>query len=77
MTSHSNATWLGYCRAGFEPDLAAEFTAMAGAKPTSLSAVPSSGYVLATFGGRDARKAQSQLAWSKLVFARQFLRAQA
>ena len=75
MIPTSNASWLGYCRAGFEPDLAAEFTALAGTKPIALAAVPSSGYVLATFAGRDAKKAQSQLAWSKLVFARQFLRA--
>ena len=75
MISNSNSSWLGYCRAGFEPDLAAEFTALAGAKPCETSAVPTSGYVLATFAGRDAKRAQSQLTWSNLVFARQFLRA--
>ena len=48
---------------------------MTGVAPFSLSAAPSSGYVLATFSGRDAKKAQPQFAWSKLVFARQFLRA--
>ena len=77
MTSPSNATWLGYCRAGFEPDLAAELTALAGARPIAMSAEPTSGHVLATFAGRDARKTKSQFAWSKLVFARQFLRADA
>lgn len=76
MISNPISSWLGYCRAGFEPDLAAEFSAVAGAKPLAMSAVPSSGYVLVTFAGRDARKAQSQLTWPKLVFARQFLRAQ-
>ncbi|MEO8104369.1 MAG: 23S rRNA (cytidine(2498)-2'-O)-methyltransferase RlmM, partial [Betaproteobacteria bacterium] len=75
MTSTSNASWLAYCRAGFEPDLAAEFAAVAGAKPIAALAVPSSTYVLATFAGRDARKAQSNIAWSKLVFARQVLRS--
>ena len=77
MISNSNATWLGYCRAGFEPDLAVEFTAVAGAKPSAILAAPSSGFVVATFSGRDAKKAQSQLAWPKLVFARQFLLANA
>ena len=77
MISTSTATWLAYCRAGFEPDLAAEFTAIAGAKPASAQAVPTSGYVVATFAGRDARKAHAHLAWSKLVFARQLLLAEA
>jgi 23S rRNA (cytidine2498-2'-O)-methyltransferase len=77
MTSNQNASWLAYCRAGFEPDLAAEFTALAGAKPFAMRAAPASGYVLATFAGRDARKSQVQLSWSKLVFARQIMRAQA
>lgn len=77
MIPTANASWLGYCRAGFEPDLAAEFAALAGAKPFAMLAVPSSGYVLATFVGRDAKRAQSQLTWPRLVFARQFLRAQA
>ncbi len=43
----------------------------------AIVAVPTSGFVLATFAGRDARKSQANLAWPKLVFARQFLRAQA
>lgn len=77
MTSASNtsatASWLGYCRAGFEPDLAAEFTHIAGAKPVSLLAVPDSGYVLATFAGREVKRAQSQLVLPRLVFARQCL----
>ena len=77
MIPNPNATWLAYCRAGFEPDLAAEFTSLAGAKPFAMQAVPTSGFVLATFSGRDIRKAQSQLGWSKLVFARQLMRASA
>ncbi len=77
MISNSNASWLGYCRAGFEPDLVAEFTALAGGAPAAVSAVPSSGFALVTFTGREVKKAQSQLAWPKLVFARQFLRADA
>jgi len=75
MTTTPNASWLGYCRAGFEPDLAAEFISMAGAKPSAIVAVPASGFVHITFSGRDVKRAQSQLVWSKLVFARQFLRA--
>ncbi len=77
MISNPTSSWLGYCRAGFEPDLAAELSTLAGAKPSAMSVAPSSGYVHVTFAGRDAKKAQSQLAWSKLVFARQFLRAHA
>ncbi|MEP7155791.1 MAG: 23S rRNA (cytidine(2498)-2'-O)-methyltransferase RlmM [Betaproteobacteria bacterium] len=75
MITTPNASWLGYCRAGFEPDLAAEFISMAGAKPSAITAVPLSGFVHVTFSGRDAKRAQSQLTWSKLVFARQFMRA--
>ena len=77
MTTIPNASWLGYCRAGFEPDLVAELTAMAGAKPSAVTAVAGSGFVHIAFSGRDAKRAQSQLTWSKLVFARQFLRADA
>jgi 23S rRNA (cytidine2498-2'-O)-methyltransferase len=77
MTSNTTASWLGYCRAGFEPDLAAEFSALAGAKPSDILAVPLSGYVLITFGGRDVKKAAAQLHWPKMTFARQFLRADA
>lgn len=75
MKSEIEISWLGYCRAGFEPDLAAEFTAMAGAQPVAMSAVPFSGHVLVTFSGRDAKRAKAQIAWSNLVFARQLLLA--
>ena len=76
LAPNTMAPWLGYCRAGFEPDLATEFLALAGVKPITLAAVPLSGYVHVTFAGRAAKKAHAQLAWSKLVFARQFMRAQ-
>ena len=77
MFSNTSSSWLGYCRAGFEPDLAAEFSALAGAKPSGILAVPQSGYVLITFGGRDVKKAAAHLQWPKMTFARQFLRADA
>ena len=75
-SANALASWLGYCRAGFEADLAAEFIALADAKPVAFAATPLSGYVHVTFAGRDAKKAASRLMWPKMVFARQFLRAQ-
>ncbi len=77
MTNIPHTAWLGYCRAGFEPDLAAEFSALAGATPAALVAVPASGFVVATFSGRDAKRVQGKLNWPQTVFARQCLRAQA
>ncbi|MBL8523006.1 MAG: 23S rRNA (cytidine(2498)-2'-O)-methyltransferase RlmM [Betaproteobacteria bacterium] len=76
MTIVQQVTWLGYCRAGFEPDLAAEFAALAGCTPTSVIAHPASGYAAATFSGRDAKRIRNTLSWSDLVFARQCMMSQ-
>ena len=73
MQPTNQRSWLCYCRAGFEPDLVQELAAMAAAKPTAMAAVPASGFVLVTFSGRDAKRAQSQIDWPTSVFARQCL----
>lgn len=65
-------TWLAYCRAGFEGDLVEEFQALAGTSAQEVRAAPGSGFVHATFS-RRARKP----VWRELVFARQFLSADA
>jgi len=70
-------SWLAYCRAGFEPDLAAEFTARFGATPRALAALPLSGFVLATFAQKDAKRAAVLADWRDWIFARQILRANA
>ena len=70
-------SWLAYCRAGFEPDLAAEFSAQFGATPQTLLAVPLSGFVSATFLRKDARRAAAIADWRDWIFARQILRTSA
>ena len=70
-------SWLAYCRAGFEPDLAAEFAAKFGAPPRALIAVPLSGFVLATYLQKDAKRAAAHADWRDWIFARQMLRANA
>ena len=70
-------SWLAYCRAGFEPDLAAEFCVKFGATPHTLVAVPLSGFVLATFLQSDARRAAAIADWRDWIFARQMLRTSA
>jgi len=76
MTSIPQTAWLGYCRAGFEPDLAAELATLAGCTPSSVLAAPASGFVVVTFSGRDAKRVQAKLSWPDLVFARQCMQAQ-
>lgn len=68
---------LAYCRAGFEPDLVAEFTAKFGATPQAILATPLSGFVLATFGYKNAKRAAALADWREWIFARQMLRANA
>ena len=68
-------SWLAYCRAGFEPDLVAEFRLRLGAAPRSLSAAPLSGFVLATFAQKDVKRAAALADWRDWIFARQMLRA--
>ena len=70
-------SWLAYCRGGFEPDLAAEFTSRFGAPPRTLVATPLSGFVLASFSQKDAKRAAALANWRDWVFARQMLRASA
>ena len=62
-TPAPTVSWLAYCRAGFEPDLAAEFSAKFGATPRTLIAAPLSGFVLATFLQKDARRAAAIADW--------------
>ena len=76
-TPAPTVSWLAYCRAGFEPDLAAEFSAKFGATPRTLIAAPLSGFVLATFLQKDARRAAAIADWRDWIFARQMLRANA
>lgn len=70
-------SWLAYCRAGFEPDLAAEFKLRFGVTPHTLLAEPLSGYVLATFLPKDAKRGAALADWRDWIFARQMLRANA
>ena len=79
MTNNAAPTvsWLAYCRAGFEPDLAAEFALRFGAAPHSLLATPLSGFVLATFLQKDAKRAAALADWRDWIFARQMLRTNA
>ena len=75
--SASTVSWLAYCRAGFEPDLGAEFTLRFGATPYALVAAPLSGFVLATFSQKEAKRAAALADWRDWIFARQMLRANA
>ena len=68
-------SWLAYCRAGFEPDLAAEFKMRFAATPQALLAAPLSGFVLATFLPKDAKRGAALADWREWIFARQMLRA--
>ena len=70
-------SWLAYCRAGFEPDLAAEFKMRFAATPQALLAAPLSGFVLATFLPKDAKRGTALSDWREWIFARQMLRANA
>jgi 23S rRNA (cytidine2498-2'-O)-methyltransferase len=64
---------LCYCRAGFEPDLAAELQERAGAAgvPAYARTERNSGYVL--LQGADGHALARALPWRELVFARQKL----
>ena len=77
MTTLSTVSWLAYCRAGFEPDLAAEFKVRFGATPHALIAKPLSGFVLASFLPKDAKRGTALADWRDWIFARQMLRANA
>ena len=77
VPNENTVSWLAYCRAGFEPDLAAEFTAKFGATPRTLVALPLSGFVIATFLQKDAKRAAAHADWRDWIFARQMLRANA
>ena len=65
---------LCYCRAGFEPELAAELTTRAaeGGHPGYARAERDSGYVV--FVAQDAGAVSRGLPWRGLIFARQKLR---
>ena len=76
-TPAPTVSWLAYCRAGFEPDLAAEFKLRFGVTPHTLLAEPLSGYVLATFLPKDAKRGAALADWRDWIFARQMLRANA
>lgn len=76
MNATPPASWLAYCRAGFEPDLAAEFAALAGKSARSVAAVPESGFVHIAFDAATARTLAPKLVWSRMIFARQCLQSQ-
>ncbi|MBI3715548.1 MAG: 23S rRNA (cytidine(2498)-2'-O)-methyltransferase RlmM [Betaproteobacteria bacterium] len=63
---------LGYCRAGFEPELVAEFNAHAGKPAIRVVSVAGSGFVHALYPA-GARGALQRTAVRDLVFARQIL----
>ncbi|MBL8510392.1 MAG: 23S rRNA (cytidine(2498)-2'-O)-methyltransferase RlmM [Betaproteobacteria bacterium] len=67
-------SYLAYCRAGFEAELATELTALAKAKPHHLTAVAGSGFVHAVFN-RGIKLADPS--WQSAVFARQLIVADA
>ena len=76
-TPHPTISLLAYCRAGFEPDLVAEFTAKFGTMPQAVLATPLSGFVLATFAHKNAKRVAALADWREWIFARQLLRANA
>jgi 23S rRNA (cytidine2498-2'-O)-methyltransferase len=49
------ATLLGYCRAGFEMEVIAEWAAVSRTTPSATNAVSGSGFALATFAANAAR----------------------
>lgn len=77
MTNAPTISWLAYCRAGFEPDLAAEFRMRFGTAPHALMAEPLSGFVMASFLPKDAKRGAALADWRDWIFARQMLRANA
>ncbi|MDQ3495837.1 MAG: 23S rRNA (cytidine(2498)-2'-O)-methyltransferase RlmM, partial [Pseudomonadota bacterium] len=64
---------LCYCRAGFEPELAAELTAAAAAARLTGHARTERGSGHVLFLANDAASLSRALPWRKLVFARQKL----
>jgi 23S rRNA (cytidine2498-2'-O)-methyltransferase len=77
MSIESNTpALLGYCRAGFEPELVAEFTDLAKSSPIALTAATASGFVHAVFKAK-ARPDLRPSSGSPLMFARQWLIADA
>jgi 23S rRNA (cytidine2498-2'-O)-methyltransferase len=76
MNATPPVCWLAYCRAGFEPDLAAEFAALAGKSARTVTAVPESGFVHIGFDANTARGLEHKFIWSRMIFARQCLRSQ-
>jgi len=77
MTNIPTVSWLAYCRAGFEPDLAAEFKMRFAATPIVVLATPLSGFVLTSFTTKDAKRGAALADWRGWIFARQLLRAEA
>ncbi len=65
---------LAYCRAGFEPDLLAEIMSRMAATPKASWALPSSGFVRATFAAPAIKRLHSAV-HEPMVFARQIMRA--
>ena len=76
-TNVPTVSCLAYCRAGFEPDLVSEFAEKFGAPPRTILAQPSSGFVMATYPQKDAKRAAATADWRDWIFARQMLRANA
>lgn len=65
---------LGWCRAGFEPELAAEFTERAAAAGLAGYAQTQRDSGVVLFHGEEGAALQRALPWRALVFARQSLR---
>lgn len=69
-------TLLATCRAGFEPEVIAEWTALVGAPPVAVIAAANSGFVTATFAPAQAKMVANTLRRAQ-IFARTVMSADA
>jgi 23S rRNA (cytidine2498-2'-O)-methyltransferase len=69
-------TLLATCRAGFEPEVIAEWTDLVGAAPIALTAAANSGFVSATFAPNHAKMVANTLRRAQ-IFARTVISADA
>ena len=69
-------TLLATCRAGFEPEVIAEWTALVGAPPVAVTAAVNSGFVSATFAPTQAKMVANTLRRAQ-IFARTVMSAEA
>lgn len=73
MAANTPTALLGYCRAGFEPELAAELAERAAAANLPGYAQTERGSGVVLFHCEQARELDAVLPWRELVFARQKL----